>query len=243
MGMIMGYTLSEMLCIGRLMPIESSRRLGWCKLGYMAPLIAGLCACQPPPPPPVTITVRARSEAGTFVPNADVYAGAVLVARTDREGLARLDIRGGEGDTFNVRVDCPPGYRSPNDPLPVRRLAIAATASVPEYDIVCHELRHTMVVAVRAEGGGNLPVLYLGKEVARTDRSGAAHVTIAMDVHDRIELTLATAGKANEKIHPQNPASVFEMPDHDDIQVFPVTFTRDAPPKAAPRGGHVIRVF
>jgi len=227
---------------GRIVGIAASRRLGWS--GAVAAMVTcALVSCEPPPAPAVTVTVRARTETGTAVANADVFAGPTLVARTDREGLARLDIRGAEGDTFYVRVDCPTGFRSPNEPLSVRRLGIAATTALPEYDVVCHEIRHTLVVAVRAEGGADLPVLYLGKEVARTDRSGAAHVTVAMDVHERIELMIGTSGKDNEKIHPQNPVSVFEMPDHDDMQVFPVTFTRDvkkAPPRA---GGRRISVF
>jgi hypothetical protein len=234
--------------------MSGPRRLGWLLAvthraasgaGVLSSLLACVSAtsCEPPPPPAVAITVRARSETGAPVANADVFAGPTKVAHTDRDGSATLYITGAEGDTFFVRVDCPQGFRSPNEPLSVRRLGIAAATSVPEYDVICHELRHTMVVAVRAEGGPDLPVLYLGKEVARTDRSGAAHVTIAMDVHERIELMLGTAGKENEKIHPQNPVSVFEMPDHDDIQVFPVTFTRDvkkAPPRA---GGRRINVF
>ena len=40
---------------------------------------------------------------------------------------------------------------------------------------------------------------------------------------ERIEYALAQG----EKIHPQNPVAVFEMPDREDVQVFPVTFTRD----------------
>jgi hypothetical protein len=191
----------------------------------------------------VAVDLRAQTETGVGVANADVFAGPKLVARTDRDGLARLFISGPEGETIYVRVDCPTGYRSPNEPLAVRRLGIAAATKAPEYDVVCHELRHTMVVAVRAEGGPDLPVIYLGKEVARTDRSGAAHVTVAADVHDRIELTLSTAGKDSEKIHPQNPTATFEMPDHDDIQVFARQFTRDvkkAPPRPA---GRRISVF
>jgi len=227
----------------RIVGMLGSRRLGWlaekagsAALAALATSGVAVAGCEPPPPPAVTITVHTRTETGTAVADAAVFAGPTLVARTDREGLARLDIRGAEGETFYVRVDCPTGYRSPTEPLSVRRLGIAAATAAPRYDVVCHELRHTMVIGVRAEGGPDLPILYLGKEVARTDRSGAAHVTVAMDVHERIELTIATAGKDNEKIHPQNPVAVFEMPDHDDIQLFPVTFTRDVK-KPPPRGG------
>ncbi len=180
----------------------------------------------------MTVGVRARTEAGAKVANADLFAAGARIARTDREGLARLDIRGADGQTFLVRVECPPGYRSPADPLELTAPRPTDAAPVPEYAVVCHPLRHTLVVGVRAEGGPDLPVLYLGKEVARTDRSGAAHVSVAMEVKQKVELTLGTTGKDGDRLRPQNPAAVFEMPDHDDVQLFPVTFTRD------PRKGH-----
>jgi hypothetical protein len=173
------------------------------------------------------------------IANADVFAGATLIARTDKDGIARLDIRGAEGETFLVRVDCPPGYRSPDAPLSLQKPAASPDKTVPEFPVVCHALRHTMVIGVRADNGPDLPVLYLGKEVARTDRSGAAHLSVAMEAHEKIELILGTSGKDADKLRPQNPVAVFEMPDHDDVQVFPVTFTRDTkkvPPVRGVRG-------
>ncbi len=186
-------------------------------------------ACgQPPPPPAVSVVVRAHAENGAAVGGVEITMGSRVVARTDAEGKASLDVRGAEGDTYSLGVKCPAGFRSPTTPIPVRTFDIG-TQTAPEYSVVCHETRHTMVIAVRANDGPNLPVYYLGKEVARTDRSGSAHVSMDMDVHDRVELTLGTSGKENEKMHPQNPAASFEMPDHDDIQVFEMKFTRDKP--------------
>jgi len=198
-----------------------------------------LAACgDPPPPPAIAVVIRARADNGTPVGNVEIYMGPRLVAQTDIEGRAQLDVRGAEGETFSLQVKCPDGFRSPNAPLPVRNFGIGASAP-PEYGVTCHETRHTMVVAVRASDGPNLPVYYLGKEIARTDRSGSAHVSMDMEVHDRVELMLGTSGKENEKIHPQNPAATFEMSDHDDIQLFEMTFTRDKPKvvrKAKPSG-------
>lgn len=170
---------------------------------------------------------------------AGIYAGPTLVARSDDDGRAWLDVHGDEGDAFEVRVRCPAGFESPAGAITLRNFHVLSPAgAMPEYTVTCHETRHALVVAVRAEGGPNLPVLYLGQEVARTDGSGAAHVSFDLDVHDRIELTLGTSGDENAALHPQNPASIFEMPDHDDLQVFAVTFTRDqkkAPPARGPQ--------
>lgn len=189
-------------------------------------------SCKPPPPAPVTISVHARTETGAPTGNVEIYAGPRLIARTDANGRAQLSIDGAEGETFELRVKCPPGFSSPAKPVVVRRLGISATTAVPEHVVSCHQTRHALVVAVRAEGGPGLPVLHLGKLVARTDATGAAHVLLEGEVREHVELTIGTPGKENEKIHPQNPAQVFEVPERDSIQLFAVTFTRD--PKKAP---------
>ena len=196
-----------------------------------------LFSCAPPPPPaPTAVRVSVVSETGTPVADAAIFAGPSLIARTDAEGKARLEVRGTEGESFSLRVQCPPAYRSPEQTLEVRRLDIVSSTTLPQYEVRCNKVRHTLVVAVRVENGPSLPVTYLGKEVARTDESGAAHVVLEMDVHDRAELVLRTAGTENDKVHPQNPSAVFEMPDHDDFQIFAMTFTRDAK-KSPPVGG------
>jgi len=249
----MGYTSRAMPGTGRLVGIGVPRRLA-CVIGPVlargAWLAAGagstLASCKQPPPAPVAVTIRAKNELGEPVADAKLLGVSPPnqpEPKTDRDGVAYLYITAAEGATFLVRVECPPGYRSPPQPVAVQRFSVAATKSVPEYLVVCHELRHTMVVAVRAEDGPNLPILYLDKEVARTDRSGAAHVTFAMDVHDRITLTIGTPGKENEKLRPQNPFNVFEMGDQDDYQVFTQKFVRPKPPPPAVHAGRTIRVF
>ncbi len=194
--------------------------------------------CSPSPPsPPTPIIVRVRSDAGEPIAEASVFSGSSLLATTDGQGVAHLEVRGRDGESFSLQVRCPPAYSSPEQALDVRRLDIVTKAKVPEYEVRCVKLRHSLVVAVRAENGPNLPVMYLDKEVARTDAFGAAHVVFEMNVHERVELTLQTEGKEYTKAHPQNPMSVFEMAGHDDLQVFAVTFTKDPkkrPPRAAP---------
>jgi hypothetical protein len=105
--------------------------------------------------------------------------------------------------------------------------------------VKCEETRRTLVVVVRAENGPDLPILHLGKEIGRTDRSGAAHVKIDADVRERIELTLSTAAPEMAHVHPENPTQVFEPAEHDEVREFAVTFKRDAkkkPPAPRPTG-------
>ena len=58
----------------------------------------------------------------------------------------------------------------------LRRLA--EPSKVPAYQATCPPTTRAIVVAVAAENGAGLPVLYLGREVARTDASGAASVLL-----------------------------------------------------------------
>jgi hypothetical protein len=166
-----------------------------------------------------------------------IFTGGSLVARTDAAGRAQLDVGGAEGSTYELEVRCPSGYRSPA-PLAIRQLTIGAVAA-PEYAVTCRSTRHTLVVAVRTSGQPGVPVLYYNKQVAQTDRSGVAHVMFEMDVHERVELTLSTAGKEADKLHPKNPTTSFEVEGRDEVQFFDVAFTRDpkkkAPPPAAKR--------
>jgi hypothetical protein len=190
--------------------------------------------CRPPPPPaPMSLVIVAKSETGAPVAGVELRAASTVIARSDATGRANVEVTGNEGASWEISAHCPRGFRSPSEPLVIRRLAIG-TPSVPEHGVTCHSTRHTLIVVVRADGGPDLPVHYLGKPVARTDRSGVAHVTLEMDVHERVELTLSTAGV--DKIHPQNPSAMFQLGERDEIQFFDVTFRRDAPRKvAAPR--------
>jgi hypothetical protein len=60
-----------------------------------------------------------------------------------------------------------------------------------------------VVVAVRAEGGRDLPLLHLGRELARTDSSGAAHVVLDVRSEDVLELVLDTT--AQPRLRPKSP--------------------------------------
>jgi hypothetical protein len=196
-----------------------------------AVVVVSALGCAPPPVPPSVVWIRVLDEAKAPVRDAEISAGAEVIARTDGDGRAEVSVTGKEGSTFNLEVRCPTVYRSPSSPLAIRRLQTTAAPS-PEYLAKCSRIRHTLVIAIRAEGGANLPVLHLGKEVARTDESGGAHVLIDGEVHERVELQISTADAKHAKVHPQNPVAAFELSDRDELKVFEVKFTRDPKPVA-----------
>jgi hypothetical protein len=172
------------------------------------------------------VMVKVTGDPDQPVKDADVIYAGKAIATTDDKGLAKLDLSGREGDSYAVSIKCPDGYNSPTklETITVRRLA--DPQKLPEYDVTCEVASRTVVVAVRAEGGANLPVLYLGREVARTDSSGAAHVLLK-DVKrdDSVALTLSTSGKNAEDLRPQNPTATFAVKGQDDVFLFNQAFT------------------
>jgi hypothetical protein len=185
-------------------------------------------ACKAPAAPPSKVAIRVLDEAKAPIDGAEIASDSAVVARTNPEGLAEVTLDGREGETFNLEVRCPKAYRSPQQPLVIRRIQTADTA---EYVTHCSRLRHTLVVGVRAiGGGGNMPIRHLGKEIARTDEAGGANVLIEGEVQERVELQLDTSEPKFAKLHPQNPTGSFEVTNKDEVKVFEVKFTKDRPP-------------
>jgi hypothetical protein len=180
--------------------------------------------------PPFEIMVKVESDPGRPL------AGAVLVVNgrergtTQADGRARLSFVGNDGDTFDLWVRCPEGYASPTKPVPASLRRIADPAKLPQYDATCPPSQRSIVVAIRADNGANLPVMHLNKEVARTDASGAAHFFLPAKPGDSFELMINTSERGNEKLRPQNPTAPFVVRAQDDVFLFDQRFTREKEP-------------
>lgn len=198
--------------------------------GLVVALIAfvpslGACAGDAKPKPPLEVVVKVTGDPGRPLESATlVYAGAT-VATTGKTGTAQLTLNGNEGDTYEVSVKCPAGFQSPTKPLVIPMQRLAEGSQAPEYEVSCPPTTRTIVVAVRAENGPNLNVLYLGRVVGRTDEAGAATVLLKdLDADAQFELTLDTTEKGNEALRPHNPTSVFTVKRSDDVFTFDVKF-------------------
>lgn len=183
---------------------------------------------------------RARYEAvvrvavdGKPVAGARILNQGNVVGTTVADGSAALRFVGNEGELYDLAVECPEGLRSPAKPVRVTLRRLEGPAARPEYAVQCTRALQTVVVAVRAENGANLPVLHLGKEVARTDASGAAHVALRLPPEESFELKLATDAAA-DTLRPQNPTASFVVKDRDEVVVFDQRFTIE---KKKVRGG------
>lgn len=208
-------------------------------LFFVLVVAAGLTGCQalePPPPPPQIINLRVYSDPGKPVANAELMFAGKKIASTDATGLGQLKLAGRDGDPFDITVVCPTGYASPDKPIQVILKRLADTSKNPEYAASCPPTVRKVVVAVRADGGPNLPVTYLGREVARTDESGAAHVLLKLQPGEQFDLMLTTTEKQNEALRPQNPVASFAVGPKDDVFTFDQKFERDAPKRVYTRG-------
>ncbi len=215
--------------------------MGKSALAVCSFLAAGLvtgCAgvkLEPPPPPPTKVAVSVEGDPGQPIRGAVVMRGAKVVATTGPDGRAEMSLEGADGETVDANVRCPDGFTSPTKPITMR-LTRMNEGRVPTFSVVCPPMLRKVVIAVKAENGPNLPILYLGKVVARTDGSGAAHFALEAPPGNQFQVTLDTTAKENAKLKPPSPSKPFTIGNTDDILVFEQKFDVEkkkfhAPPK------------
>lgn len=172
--------------------------------------------------------VHVTSDPGQPVAGALLSYNGSLIGPTKDDGTRRLAIQGAEGEVYSVTVRCPDGYRSPAAPLTLTLRRLSDHSNPPEYAASCRPTMRSVVVSVRADNGRNLPVLHLGREIARTDESGTAHVLLSLPPEETFELKLDTTETGNERLRPQSPTMQFAVRDHDEIFVFDQKFALEA---------------
>lgn len=198
--------------------------------------VLGCQSLREPPQPPFEIAVRVESDPGHPLPGAIIMKGPKEGPSTGPDGRVVVKIQGVEGEAVDLTVKCPPDYISPQKPINVLLHRIAGSKLV-EYDVSCPPSLRRMVVAIRADNGPNLPVMYLGRELTRTDTTGAATLLFQLHPGEQFDLSLGTGEKGNERMRPQNPQQSFIMRQTDDIVTFDQRFT--VLPKASHWAGPV----
>lgn len=189
----------------------------------VAALVTAGCE-DPPPPAPYQIAVKVEADPGQPVAGAVVSRNNKPLATTGADGRASLSMTGKDGETFDVSVKCPEAFQSPIKPTTIRLARLADNAKAPEYQVSCPPSMRRVVVAVKADNGPNLPVVYLNRPVARTDASGAAHFALDVAPGAQFQVTLDTTEKGGEKLKPQNPSKPFTVGQHDDILMYEQKF-------------------
>ena len=177
------------------------------------------------------IALRVQSDSGRPLGRARVLFEGRPAGVSDERGLVQLAVSGSEGSNVKLAVECPEGYRSPSAPVAAVLRHANESDRHAEYSVLCPPIFRTVVIAVRAERGANLPILQLGREVGRTDGSGAAHVVLKSPPEESLELTLDTS--SNPALRPHNPTTRFRVGQSDEILVFNQAFNLDPAKKRA----------
>jgi hypothetical protein len=199
-------------------------------LATLTTLAVSGCA-EPPPPEPFQVTVKVEGDPGKPLAGANLARANRLLGTTNAEGRALLKIAGVEGEITDVTVTCPEGFQAPTKPLSIRLTRLAEKSKTPEYAVQCPPSMRRVVVAVRAENGPNLPVMYLDRAVTRTDAAGAA--SFALEVPPGSQFTVALSTAERKDIKPISPSKLFVVSSQDDVFLFDQKFDVEKK-KAAP---------
>jgi hypothetical protein len=186
-----------------------------------------LLGCAVAKAPHFELAVRVESDPGQPLAGATIVRDGRALAQTDARGVAELRLAGAPGEVVSLAVSCPEGHRAPDKPLSIALKPLAEHGRRPEYRAACLPLLRSVVVAVRAQNGPNLPVKYLGKEIARTDAAGACHALLKVPPGETVTLTLDTSAAEHAKLTPRSPELRLTVPERDELIVFDQSFTRE----------------
>lgn len=158
---------------------------------FLASKSVACAAFEPPPPPgPQPIKVRVAGEPGDPMSDIPILLDGREIGHTDDEGVAAFSVAGDDGRPFNLAVTCPTGSVSSARPLD---LVLRRMDKAPLYEFQCVSTERAVVVAVRSEGASDVPIKYLGREIARTDGEGYALVQLVPKSGEVVHLTLDTS--------------------------------------------------
>lgn len=213
--------------------------LGVLTLGVVALSVVALSGCSSERErTDYELGLKVVSDPGRPLAGATVLARGEAVGTSGPDGVVQLTARGAEGDVVAYHVTCPAEHRSPSEPVSVVLRRLSDPSRRPEYVVTCPPLQRTLVVSVRAERGPNLPVMYMGREVTRTDRDGAAHFVVKAPADETVELMLDTSDQP--RLRPKNPTARFQVRQRDDVVVVDQSFQVQPPPRvwrrSAPSG-------
>lgn len=202
-----------------------------------------IAACEEPAPAmPYPVTFVAVADPGEPLAGVTISAGG-MNAVTDATGTLSVELQGPEGSTVPIVATCPAGHRLATAPAPlVLRRVIDLTTGLSaalQVSVTCPPTSRRGVIVVRATGEGpreGIPVLVDGREMARTDRSGVAHVALEGVPGSAIQVQLATS-TVMPMLRPADPSLPFTFRDADDIFVFDRAFDTEEPPAPVRRRG------
>lgn len=190
------------------------------------------CAEEEGPPPAYPFTFTVHTDGRPLEGATLLVDGQAIPTPTNAEGIVRQALTGPEGARLTVGVRCPDGYRSPTEPSTQALRRVQSIDPVSQHRGIqvtfeCPPERREAVVIVRTNERADLPVYVDGREVTRTDASGAAHIHMRVAPQHTFQVRIATA--TNPLLRPQDPTRPYTVPDHDEVFTFEQDFAEERP--------------
>jgi len=180
------------------------------------------------------VIISGRSDRGDALAGVEIWGEGAHLGATNASGGLAVTIAAIEGTQFSLQAVCPRGYRSPDRPtaLLLRGYRSLSNRREPlEVRFLCRPAIRAAAVVVRAGGQADLPVRWHGREVARTDPHGVAHVLLELPPNSTF--TVGLDASARPRLEPQNALFTFTIGDQDDIFTVDQPFVeKPEPPRA-----------
>jgi hypothetical protein len=192
----------------------------WASVSAVALVCSSCAQFKAKPVLPFRVEVHVDGDEGLPLAGASVSVNGSSNGVTDPNGLSAYESLLPDGTALTFEVICP------KDTVPVAPFSAKVLRTEDRralsYKVACKATSRSIVIAIRAENGPDLPVRYYDQVVGRTDRSGAAHLSLRVPVGDPFSIRLDTS--ENDKIKPKDPKAQFVADGRDDVKVFNVKF-------------------
>lgn len=169
---------------------------------------------------------EAKNDTGQPVPGVVISGNGKQLGNTGADGVLRAYIRAKDGTSLRARAVCPEGYREPAQPAPMRLRHFRSVASKDRGElrvtIECRATERLVALVVNTNKRADLPVLMDGREIARTNAEGVAHVALRVAPNSTFQVALDTSDQEN--LRPKSPLGTFTVADADSLVVFDQPF-------------------
>ncbi len=211
---------------------------------YCLPLILAVASCAAPQRHEFNIAMRTVSDDGLLLKGVQVFHGDHALGTTSESGLLNVDVEASSGSSFDVRFQCPKGYKAARDhvAVPLRDAKGVADAEEAEeagssanalsLTLQCRPNERKATIVVKANMA-NLPVRLGDTIVGKTNAEGIAYVSLQFPAKEVFELSLDTSSES--LLFPQNPHFPFVMPSRDEVFVIQESFRVVQPPPPPPK--------
>jgi len=172
---------------------------------------------------------EARNDTGQPLAGVTISGNGKQLGVTGKDGVLHTWVRAKDGSNLRARAVCPEGYREPVQPAPMRlrrfRSIQRSDRGELRVSIECRASERLVALVVNTNKRSDLPVLMDGREIARTNAEGVAHIALRVAPNSTFQVALDTSAYAS--LRPKSPLGTFTVGDSDSLVVFDQDFAEE----------------